>query len=432
MMNRRHVLCIDDDETMQLIYQRVLATETLCVDSATSGEQGLQLARQQQPDLILLDLFMPDIDGLDVLRQLKAQTETAAIPTLMVTGCNQAISESACLNAGSADFIQKPVNANVLRARVRLQLKLIEQQAQLTALITDLERQKQTLQYMSCHDPLTGLYNRSMLEEVLKAELASVRRNQRKVALLMLDVDHFKAINYQHGHLLGDRVLASIAKIIDRRLRDTDRAFRYDGEEFLILLADTDSPQAQRIAAELLTLISESTVPVLHDHGVTVSIGVTLLVADDPNVERALVRADHALYASKAGGRNRVTFLETNTMQKTIIVADDDTLFRLMMRRHINALGFEVIEDENGVNVARQIKQFNPVACIIDIVMEKKEGIETIIEMKALPQCPKIIAVSSNNYFLSLATSFGVDGTLQKPVSPEALASKLREVGVLE
>lgn len=309
-MTAGRMLVIDDDNLMHAHCRRILQTESVQLLSAYRAEDGVRMVRESLPDLVLLDLVILDVDGLDVLRTLKADPATAAVPVLVITALDDVAKESRCLNAGAADFIQKPVNPDVLRARVRLQMQLLDRHAALTAAIADLEAKHRRLEYLSCHDALTGLYNRSMMDEVLRAEFATLRRHGRSVGVLMLDVDHFKQINDGWGHPVGDQVLVALAGLLKHRLREGDMSFRYGGEEFLLVLPHTDAAGVRELAAKIPVLVSGAEDHLLQELRVTASVGATVALTSDQTYAETLARADRALYRAKRGGRNRAVFIE--------------------------------------------------------------------------------------------------------------------------
>lgn len=186
---------------------------------------------------------------------------------------------------------------------------VVQAKKALESLNQQLEQEKCKLEYMSSHDPLTGLYNRGLMDKFLKSEFSLVKRNHRSVCLMMLDIDFFKKINDQYGHAVGDQVLAQVAKSIKERLRTTDIAFRYGGEEFLILLPDTQIDQAVTLAKDINSRIGKTPLPSLNNNHITVSIGVTSIAKLDVTYEAAVLRADAALYQSKEANRNCVTVL---------------------------------------------------------------------------------------------------------------------------
>jgi diguanylate cyclase (GGDEF)-like protein len=294
---RRPRLLVVDDQAVnvQAMYQVFGADHQLFV--ATSGLQAEKLAHEKQPDLVLLDVVMPDVDGFEVCRRLKSDPITRDIPIIFVTGQNDEAAETRALDVGAVDFITKPINPRIVRARVRTHITL--------------KQHSDRLRRIALVDGLTGLYNRRCLDEVLHRESRRALRTSRPMALLMLDIDHFKRYNDQYGHGAGDVCLQRVAATLATTLtRPGDLAARYGGEEFACVLPETDRAGALAVAAML-----EERVRRLHiEHAdsptapvVTVSIGLattdTLFSGDTAAL---LAQADAALYRAKLAGRGRV------------------------------------------------------------------------------------------------------------------------------
>lgn len=290
-------LLIVDDEPVNIHSLYPLFADKYEVFMATDGREALEVCHQNPPDLMLLDVLMPGLDGLEVCRQLKADPDTSAIPVIFVTSQHSPEEESNALEAGAVDFISKPVNPAVVKARVKTHLTLKWQ--------TDMLRNLASL------DGLTGLPNRRVLDERLRAEWRSCLRHHRPLSLLMIDVDQFKRYNDHYGHLQGDECLKAIARALSQTVeRSRDVLARFGGEEFVCLLPETDhlgalhmAERLRRAVEALLIAHEKSTVADV----VTVSVGVTTQVPSaDGDGMPLLLEADKQLYRAKQAGRNRV------------------------------------------------------------------------------------------------------------------------------
>jgi diguanylate cyclase (GGDEF)-like protein len=263
---------------------------------ALNGEKALELARGRRPDLILLDAMMPGMDGYAVCAALRAASETRDIPVIFVTALKTPEDETRALAAGAADFITKPVNAAVVRARVRTHLTI--------------KRQSDALRALTLTDALTAVANRRAFDQRIEAEWRRCARAQLPIALILVDIDHFKAYNDSYGHQVGDACLVQVGAAMRRvAARPQDLVARYGGEEFAILLPQLDARGAEgvarRLQAELVQLAiphaASPTSPVL-----TVSMGIAALVPADARAPADLVQqADTLLYQAKGAGRNR-------------------------------------------------------------------------------------------------------------------------------
>lgn len=286
------VLLAEDDEDIRLLVRRRLEQAGLRVVAATTGAAAVALAAEHRPDVLLLDLGLPDGDGFEVCRRVLAEAEPQPA-VIFLTARDSTPDRVAGLEAGAVDYIVKPFQSAELLARVNAALR-----TKLRA--DDLARRAST-------DPLTGMLNRDSLAQRASEQIALARRG-RPLACVMLDVDHFKRLNDGHGHAAGDEVLREIARRIRVSVRGSDLVFRYGGEEFLVLLPDTDLAGAEVVGANLLQVVAAT--PVAAGPGepipVNVSVGVAgwrdaMTVADE-----LFAAADAALYSAKRLGRARV------------------------------------------------------------------------------------------------------------------------------
>lgn len=290
------LLIVDDHPiNIQVLYQAFSTDHQVCM--ATSGKQALEVCLMQKPDLILLDIEMPDISGYEVCAQLKKLPETKDIPVIFVTAHIDEETETRCFNAGAVDFISKPINRNTVRARVRTHLLLKAQ--------SDLLRQ------MVYRDGLTEVYNRRYFDERLNQEWKLANRNHTPLSLIILDVDFFKKYNDLYGHLAGDDCLRRVAKTAQQALkRPTDLVSRYGGEEFACLLPNTELSGALAVAETIKQHILELKIPHADSSVcpfVSVSLGVCCRREGSlQGLADFMQRADTQLYQAKKNGKNQV------------------------------------------------------------------------------------------------------------------------------
>jgi diguanylate cyclase (GGDEF)-like protein len=294
---RATVLIVDDQPTNIHALASLLKADYRIL-TATRGEKALELAQAEQaPDLILLDIVMPDMDGYETCRRLKDNETTRSIPVIFVTALDHDKDEEQGLNLGASDYISKPFNPAIVRARVRNQVNL--------KLKTDM------LEKISLQDGLTEIPNRRYFDQKLAEEWARFSRNDQSLALLMIDIDQFKPFNDRYGHGAGDECLRRVAQALRRvPTRATDLVARYGGEEFVVLLPETDTRGAQHVAEAMLEAVRS--LEVTHDYSdvaphVTISMGGAIQSKQHPkpSAEDLKKAADTALYQAKANGRNR-------------------------------------------------------------------------------------------------------------------------------
>ena len=290
-----HILIVDDDPSTVLLLAHLL--ESLGVIHVTTrGSQALELTLAIRPDVILLDIEMPDANGLEVCRQLKAHPDLIDTLVLFVTSHTDASLEARALTAGAIDFIHKPVRPDIVRARLKNHLALKQQSDQLRRL--------------SAIDGLTGVANRRAFDIALEREWSRSDRSGDPLALLLCDVDHFKGYNDAVGHVLGDSCLQRVARELARHARRTaDLVARYGGEEFVLLLPDCTRADARAIGLNVLDGVSA--LGIAHPTSataphVTVSAGLALKLATHQGPQDLVHAADAALYRAKRAGRNRL------------------------------------------------------------------------------------------------------------------------------
>ncbi|MCW8826274.1 MAG: diguanylate cyclase [Gammaproteobacteria bacterium] len=290
-MTTRPIILIVDDEPVNIQVLAASLKDKYLIKVATSGSKCLEISKSEPVlDLILLDIEMPDMNGYEVCRQLKANDKTESVPIIFVTGKSDEIDEEMGLRAGAVDYITKPVRSAIVSARVDTHITL--------------KLQRDKLQDMALHDQLTALYNRHYLLEVADQKVAQAERHEHDLSVLMMDIDHFKTINDSHGHHMGDVVLQEVAVLLKKKSRQEDVAARFGGEEFVMLLEGCDLEVARNRAEELRQAI-ESLKPRGID--IAISIGVAQLRVGDEDFDHLLKRADRALYQAKQSGRNGVT-----------------------------------------------------------------------------------------------------------------------------
>lgn len=290
------LLVVDDHPANIQVIHRAFSADYQ-VFMATNGPQALSVCREQNPDLVLLDVVMEGMDGHEICRQMRADPSTRDIPVIFVTAHNDPVEETKGLDLGAVDFISKPINPDVVRARVRTHIKL--------------KLRSDILRRLVFVDSLTGVFNRRYFDHCLSTEWLRSNRSHAPLALILIDVDHFKRYNDRYGHQSGDECLKKVARALRRGLhRPGDVVVRYGGEEFACLLPETDLNGAMRVARHLEQIVRD--LKIAHEDSgvastVTVSLGVAVKTADSPaTYEELLTIADEQLYKAKDAGRAQV------------------------------------------------------------------------------------------------------------------------------
>lgn len=296
MASKPLILIVDDTPiNIQILAEALRADYRIKV--ATGGPAALEvIAAHGPPDLVLLDVMMPGMDGYEVCRRLKAEPATRNVPVIFVTARTDAVDEEYGLRLGAVDYIGKPFHLPIVVARVRNQINL--------KLKTDL------LESLALLDGLTNIANRRRFDDALAAEWKRARRNGRPLALIMADIDFFKAYNDHYGHGAGDVCLKRIATVLaDAADRPADLVARYGGEEFVALLPETDCAGVRNIAERLRAAAEALHIPHAFSAAapwVTISVGFAGMTPDGERAAPLLAEADRMLYRAKEAGRNRV------------------------------------------------------------------------------------------------------------------------------
>jgi diguanylate cyclase (GGDEF)-like protein len=304
---RYKILVVDDHEDNVELLRARLEARGYEVFGANDGFSALETVDRVIPDLILLDVMMPKMDGHEVVRRLKANKDLPFIPVIMQTALDSTEDKVGGLDAGADDYITKPINFAELEAHVKSMLRIKQLQ-------TELNQANDKLKTISLTDGLTGIENRRSLEERLKEVWSHSVRLHEPIALVMCDIDKFKSVNDNYGHLVGDSVLKGIAQLLKDEAREIDRVGRYGGEEFLLILPGTVLDAAVTFAERLREKVEHHTFS--YDGGTlkrTMSCGVAGSPHPKVKDQEALVRAaDEALYVAKETGRNRVIRFDGN------------------------------------------------------------------------------------------------------------------------
>jgi len=298
-LNPTFTLLIVDDEKQNRALLTELLQEDYRIILAKDGRQALDRAREHNPDLILLDVLMPEMDGYTVIRELKNDDRTRNIPVIFITALDSAGDEERGLELGAVDYISKPFTPAIVRVRIRNHLQSVHQ--------------RRLLEQMAMLDSLTGIPNRRRFNEVLEQEWRRCMRDNAPLSLIVVDVDHFKAFNDSYGHAAGDEVLRRITSTLQTSVRRPgDFVARYGGEEFVMLLPGIDIEGARLLAEHTRADIEAEHIPhAVSDAApwITISLGgATRIPQENTAIADLFCLADNWLYEAKHAGRNRVAW----------------------------------------------------------------------------------------------------------------------------
>jgi len=294
-LNKNSILIIDDEKSNIIALTNILNQEYK-VYAVRDSREAVEAAEKDMPDVILLDILMPEMDGFEVIKSLKSSEKTRSIPVIFITGLNNTEAEEKGFILGAADYITKPFSSAIVKLRVRNQIQL--------------SNQFKLIKILSMTDELTGLFNRRGFDSRMNLEWARAKREQASLSIILLDLDDFKNYNDVYGHLQGDKALATVAKVLTQSIkRAIDFAARWGGEEFIALLPDTGVSGALSVAEKIRQNIEDTQIPC--DDGditnVTMSLGVnTYIPRQEISIQEFIDGADQALYAAKKTGKNKV------------------------------------------------------------------------------------------------------------------------------
>ncbi len=316
---RKRVLVVDDEDTIRGVIEQVLTDDGYEVIEASSGEEALDEFRREPCDLVVTDIYMGKMTGLELLKEIKILRQEAIV-VVMTSNASLETAMSA-LRSGAYDYLIKPFeDIDLISAVVHRAIDRIQLEEKNRALLEDLRRNAQELENLNARltdmanrDGLTGLYNHRYFREMIEQELSRARRHDRSFSVLFIDIDHFKQYNDAHGHLAGDELLKTLARILQERCRSSTVAARYGGEEFVLLAPETDADGARQFAEILRDAVEKYPFPGRETQplgSVTLSLGLATFPQDGQDTTQLIDHADKALYVSKHNGRNAVTAWE--------------------------------------------------------------------------------------------------------------------------
>lgn len=288
------ILVVDDNLNNVRLLTDILEDENFTVYTADNGAAVLAMVHKLKPDVILLDIMMPGLDGFEVCKLLKNDFDSKDIPVIMVTAKTEGIDIKKSLEMGAFDYIKKPIDEIEVIARVRSAIWFKQTQDK--------------LKEMAMKDGLTGLYNHALLIELFEKEIDKQQRNNGSISFAMIDIDDFKKINDTYGHISGDTVLKELSNILMSSVRGGDIVGRYGGEEFSIVFPGIDEQNAFQLCERIRKEVEDFNFEIgIETVKITISIGINFNELKGIINKREIIqKADEALYRAKHNGRNRV------------------------------------------------------------------------------------------------------------------------------
>ncbi len=351
----KHILIIDDNKS-NLVAARTALSDIYKTTAVVSGVQALKFLEKNKPDLILLDINMPDMDGYETMDEIRKTESGKDIPIIFLTADNDSETESKCLELGALDFISKPFVPVVMRSRISRILELEDLRSSLAKKLDEKIQEVSTMKSKSYQDALTGLWNRAYTEERVDAILS----NEKKGALFMIDMDNFKAINDNYGHQAGDHTLRIFAETLLKYASADDIVCRIGGDEFITYIADNSSKSAlSNHAADIISDICAKIKDLKFETNTSVSIGIAQCPADGSSFAELYNAADKALYYVKQNGKNSYHYYSDQNLmeQERNSVNVDIAYLRQIMSRSDSGKGSYLMDFDSFHHVYNFIRR---------------------------------------------------------------------------
>lgn len=457
------ILAADDDPAMLRLLSSRLTVAGYTVQTAQSGREALRIFQEQSPKIVITDIAMPEMNGIELCRAIRSSQSAGFVYILVVSSHSGTANILSAFDAGANDFLPKPFDQSELLARLHAGTRVIELEEQLAQdrmtihkANTELMVLNKKLHEMAITDELTGLPNRREAIRLLGDMWSMANRQNQPLSCMMIDIDHFKNYNDQYGHEAGDAVLRSTANMLRSVLRTEEAVCRLGGEEFVVLCPFATAQEALAGAERIRQVVEVNRVK----HGptavaVTISIGVAEKNDETESAEALLHQADSALYAAKRSGRNRVCGADANlpasqadqsvrinqdsspggsfsTATTRILIVDDDEDIRQWCRKLLETRGFEVIEASDGEEGLVQTRQGMPDLVLMDIHMPKLDGLacaKRLREDEVTRHIPiMIISSSCENEDFEAALESETDEFITKPFKPAEFLYRIDSV----
>jgi len=463
------ILIVDDDPAALRLLEKHLSAAGCRVTTAANGIEALEIDSAQAPQMIITDWMMPEVDGLELCRRLRAGEETGFAYIIVLTASIEENRVVEALEAGADDFLTKPYNRQELLARVRagerivrLEAGMAERSREVSRYNARLAAANDQLRVMATTDELTGLANRREALARLGEHWSLAVRHGDPLACIVADIDHFKQFNDTHGHAVGDTVLKTTAHVLRRTARYGEAACRIGGEEFLIICPRSTVPSAEMGAERVRSAVAGHMV----EHNgtalsVTLSLGVAERTESMEGPDDLLKAADEALYAAKEAGRNRVCVAgraptlrlsqrehrlapatrpamparEVSDAPIRVLIVDDDAQVRALCRRILERDGHAVSDASDGLEALQLVPSCSPDVIVMDVMMPNLDGLECTRRLKASPATKDIpvIMLSAATEAESINTGLeaGADEYITKPVRHREFALRVRSMARL-
>jgi two-component system cell cycle response regulator len=420
----KRILVIDDDEALLTSIHQVLSLAGFDVEVLADARHGLEETLHKQPDCIVLDVMMPEVNGFHVIQHIRSDTQRQFTPVLFLTAKSDIADKYKGFQLGADEYLTKPFQFEELILRIKTLISRVE-----------------TYRSLSMRDSLTGLYNRRYLIERLQELFITYARKPQDISLAILDLDFFKCVNDTYGHPCGDVVLKSFAAFLRDKLRDTDIITRYGGEEFIVVFPDTTPLQAKHILTRIREEFSKQEIQYEDARLLqTFSGGVAQLGLEGTDIPQLIQQADQALYLAKFKGRNQIVLASEvkqagdEVMKKKILIADDDIIVHSILEHQLAETGWELHFAHDGNEVLQLVNDITPDMFILDGIMPDMNGLEVCQQLRKQPRFAKtpiiMLTGRGGEDDVAQALNIGADDYIVKPFSPIELRARMNRLFV--
>ncbi|MDQ0192876.1 GGDEF domain-containing response regulator [Paenibacillus wynnii] len=428
--SKYEILMIDDDVELVAFFKESLEKQSYYVTIALSAERGLKVFYESKPDLILLDILLPDKSGIEVLHQIVGKATKEHIPIIIISSEFSKKLQMQAYSLGVMDFVKKPVDMDLFLTLIKNRFKL-----------------KTEWQKSIIVDELTGAFNRKHFNQTLKQLIADFKRTERKFSLALLDLDYFKKVNDTYGHLVGDEVLQKFAEIVQSSIRIEDTFCRFGGEEFALFLPNTDASSAKLVVERIQERFSAREFQAKNEFfQVTFSSGITEIINPDVDADKLVEEADQALYVGKYVGRNQ-TILYTDHLSAlrlnsvlNLIIVDDDALIRRIVTTQFSTWTPSNIAKVNISSYANGLDFLNSnwysanekYIILLDGVMPDLDGVEVLERIRNDYPAVNILVIMltgrTNQSDIIHALQTGADDYVIKPFHMKELLLRIERL----
>lgn len=418
--DRGKILLVDDDITILKLLENAFTMEGytvyICEDSAST----MDTIADTRPDIIILDIIMPKLNGYEVMGKIKSRPEYSDIHIIFLSAKGDVDDKIKGLKSGADDYITKPFAIGEITTKVEM-----------------IMRRSKNYKEKLLRDSLTDAYSRYYFNFRIAEELERYRRNGSAFCVAFIDMDHYKYINDQYGHQTGDYVLKEFVSYIAGNIRECDSIYRYGGEEFILLLPDTTKEKAYMAIDRLRHGFSKEPLAIGGSIlNVTFSAGIRQVCDKNESVDEIIDDADKAMYYSKKCGRNKVTVyneeISTQSLKKTLLIVDDESAILRLLKDRLSCIGYNVITAKDGSNAVQIAQEVHPDAIVLDLILPDIDGFEVCKQIKEdiLTRSSKIIMLSKKKHKKSVVKGLycGADDYVTKPFSMSELEARIMRV----